>query len=228
MIKSPVNVFFVSILAGTVEGPLELDLGGQLKSLEYFYRKFEEYLEKCERDPYYVKIENVMISVECTIESKYQLSLNSKWLKEPLAKAILNIPVDKYNMIKIGENKMSYQELSSKGIVNLYPATETNENKNMNEIEENFRCYTKLDCLKNEDIKNKKYMNFVFLNAPRASWDVFSFLNYESSETGTFCVVQQIKYTNIETLETMILDQDSFNDEYEKVSKAIKDVPINN
>ncbi|GBC07212.1 hypothetical protein RclHR1_07310004 [Rhizophagus clarus] len=63
-------------------------------------------------------------------------------------------------------------------------------------------------------------MNFVFLNAPGAPWDVFSFHNYESSETGIFCVAQQIKYTNVETLETMIIDQDSFNDEYEK------DVPI--
>ncbi|GBC01453.1 hypothetical protein RclHR1_00420015 [Rhizophagus clarus] len=106
-----------------------------------------------------------------------------------------------------------------------YPATETNENKNMNGMEESFRCYTKLDCLKNEDIKNEKYMDFVFLNAPGAPWDVFNFLNYESSETGIFCVARQIKYTNIET---MIIDQDSFNDEYERVSKAIKDVPIDN
>ncbi|GES91183.1 hypothetical protein GLOIN_2v1592612 [Rhizophagus clarus] len=271
------------------------DLGGHVKSLEYFYRKFEEYLEQCERNPYQVKIEDVIISVKCTIESKYQLSLNSKWLKEPLTKAILGIPVDKYDVIKIGENEMSYQELSSKGVVNLfdyyepmywqnfedfnakfwalrlslfrllgykkiklgellngakfsrgfpeeaeivlpedtklcklrhgYPATETNENKNMNGMEESFRCYTKLDCLKNEDIKNEKYMDFVFLNAPGAPWDVFNFLNYESSETGIFCVARQIKYTNIET---MIIDQDSFNDEYERVSKAIKDVPIDN
>ncbi|GES78968.1 hypothetical protein GLOIN_2v583658 [Rhizophagus clarus] len=107
-----------------------------------------------------------------------------------------------------------------------YSATEANENKNMNKMEESFCCYTKLDCLKNEDIKNEKYMNFVFLNALGAPWDVFSFLNYESSETGIFCVTQQIKYTNVGTLETRTIDQDSFNDEYEKVSKTIKDIPV--
>ncbi|GBB85978.1 hypothetical protein RclHR1_12400006 [Rhizophagus clarus] len=101
-----------------------------------------------------------------------------------------------------------------------YSATEANENKNMNKMEESFCCYTKLDCLKNEDIKNEKYMNFVFLNALGAPWDVFSFLNYESSETGIFCVTQQIKYTNVGTLETRTIDQDSFNDEYEK------DIPV--
>ncbi|CAG8574422.1 7739_t:CDS:2 [Funneliformis caledonium] len=110
-----------------------------------------------------------------------------------------------------------------------YPATKTNENKNMNEMEESSRCYTKLDFLRNEDVKNEKYMDFVFLNAPGAPWDVFGFhryVNYESSENGIFCIAQQIKYTNIEALEAMIIDQNSFNDEYEKVSESIKDVPI--
>lgn len=101
-----------------------------------------------------------------------------------------------------------------------YLATKTNENKNMNEMEESPRCYTKLDCLKNEDIKNEKYMNFVFLNASGAPFDVFGFLKYikvESSETGIFLIAQQIKYAEIESLEPMIIDQCSFNDEYKKV-----------
>ncbi|GBB92697.1 hypothetical protein RclHR1_20430004 [Rhizophagus clarus] len=373
MCNSPENIFFIPILAGTIEGPLEQyitgsmhqplplplrlldgrdaigigkamnwfddkyvslhpyfrigidDIGGHVKTLEYFYRKFSEDLVQCEGDPYQVKVEEVMMVVKCAIDYKYRLSFNSRWLDVPLIKAILDLPVDKYEKIKFGDNgEISYQDLSSMGILNIeekttgcyirlpylwasvlvkrskhsgmtywrsmfdyddpiywqnfedfnakfwalrlslfrllgykkiklrellkgakfsrgfpeeaeiilpediklcklrhrYPATEANENKNMNEMEESFRCYTKLDCLKNEDIKNEKYMNFVFLNAPGAPWDVFSFLNYESSETGIFCVAQQIKYTNVETLETRTIDQDSFNDEYEK------DVPV--
>ena len=87
----------------------------------------------------------------------------------------------------------------------------------------NWHYYTSLDCLKNEDVEDGKHMECVFLNAPGAHWDVFGFLkyliNYESSKkkTGIFCVTQQTKYTNIGALEPMMIDQDSFNDEYDKV-----------
>ena len=101
-----------------------------------------------------------------------------------------------------------------------YLVTKTNENKNVNEMEESPRGYIKLNVLRHEDVENEKYMNFVFLNASGAPWDVFGFLkyvNYKSSENGIFCVAQQVKYTDIEVDKPMIINQDLFNKEYNKV-----------
>ena len=85
----------------------------------------------------------------------------------------------------------------------------------MNEMEESLRVYTSLDCLRDEDVE--KCMDYVFLNAPGAPWDVFGFLKYINNESsGILCVAQQIKYTNIGVLEPMIIDQDSFDDEYKR------------
>src|SRR5947209_20622586 len=90
---------------------------------------------------------------------------------------------DMYNYFLANCNIEAIPKLKCKS---YYLITETNENKNMNEMEESLRCYTKLDCLRNEDVKNEKYMDCVFLNAPGAPWDVFGFLkcnNYKSFET---------------------------------------------
>ncbi|GBB85977.1 hypothetical protein RclHR1_12400005 [Rhizophagus clarus] len=85
------------------------DIGGHVKTLEYFYRKFSEDLEQCEGDPYQVKVEEVMMIIKCAIDYKYRLSFNSRWLDVPLIKAILDLPVDKYEKIKFGDNgEISY------------------------------------------------------------------------------------------------------------------------
>jgi hypothetical protein len=136
MCNPPRKIFFIPILAGTIEGPLEKyisnsmhqplplplrllkekdsieigkslnlfndtyvsrhpyfrigisDIGGHVKTLEYFYHKFSEDLKQYKGNPYNVKTEDIMIHVKCAIDSRYQLSLNSKWLNVPLAKAI--------------------------------------------------------------------------------------------------------------------------------------------
>ncbi|CAG8574400.1 14595_t:CDS:2, partial [Funneliformis mosseae] len=155
-----------------------------------------------------VKLSDVMLTVKHIIRDDYNLATYSRWLTKVIAKAILG-----YKKIKLEEllNSANFSYGFSKEAEIILPkdiklcklqywylVTKTNKNKNMNEIGESLHCYTKLDFLKNEDIKNEKYMDF------------------------------QIKYTNIEILEAMIIDQDSFNDKYEKISESIKDVPIDN
>uniref|UniRef100_U9UIF4 Crinkler family protein n=1 Tax=Rhizophagus irregularis (strain DAOM 181602 / DAOM 197198 / MUCL 43194) TaxID=747089 RepID=U9UIF4_RHIID len=58
---------------------------------------------------------------------KYSLELNSHWLTIPLAKAILGFPVKKMDTIMLNKISMSYQELSSMGVVNLVPTEERGE-----------------------------------------------------------------------------------------------------
>jgi hypothetical protein len=191
MCGSPANIYFIPILAGTIEGPLNDyissssheplplplhllndddairigmkmklfddeyvrlhpyfrisigDIGGHVRTLEYYYEFFskqseterikleteekmteEEKLKTAVRN---VNIEKIMESVKHRIINKYHLELNSKWLTIPLAKAILGFPVKKYEEIVLNEREMTYQELSSMGVVNLIQMEQTTD-----------------------------------------------------------------------------------------------------
>ncbi|CAG8456870.1 1628_t:CDS:2 [Paraglomus occultum] len=166
MCRAPADIFFIPILAGTIEGPIEeyitgsmhqplhlplhlleehhaikigkamnlfnddyvtyslyfqhsiSDHGGHVKALEYFYDFFSQELRKCQ-DPDKVKIEKVMERVKDSIQEKYCFDSFSN-LTEPLIKAILGLPVNKHDKTTLDdESKISYQKLSSRGIVNL-------------------------------------------------------------------------------------------------------------
>ena len=182
------NIFFIPILAGTIEGPLNeyisssmheplplplrllnnedairigikknlfddeyvklhpyfrigiSDLGGHVRTLEYFYEffsnKFEtEYMNlktkimtedaKLKTAVYNVNIKEIMKSVKVMIINKYNLELNSRWLTIPLAKSILGLPVQKKDVITVNKDSITYEELSSMGVVNLVPMERT-------------------------------------------------------------------------------------------------------
>ncbi|CAB4430509.1 unnamed protein product [Rhizophagus irregularis] len=101
-----------------------------------------------------------------------------------------------------------------------YPVTETNKDKKVNEMRESFRCYTVLDLLNNQDIE--KYMDCVFLNAKGAPWDVFSLLRYHN-DSKVLWVTEQVKISETEALEPMIITQKIFDEEHTKVSDAINE-----
>src|SRR5206468_2313992 len=62
-------------------------------------------------------------SVKEFIRNNHYITSRSKWLKEPLAKAILGLPVNKYDEITVANQSITYQELSSFGILNLVQQT---------------------------------------------------------------------------------------------------------
>ena len=189
MCGSPANIFFIPILAGTVEGPLNdyisgsmheplplplrllndedairigmkmnlfdneyvklhpffrlsiSDIGGHVRTLEYYYRAFSKQLytelkepetqmmtkeEKLKTAVYNVNIGRVMESVKEKIIKKYKLELDSCWLTVPFAKAILGFPVQKKDVITADNKSLTYVELSSMGLVNLVPMEQTN------------------------------------------------------------------------------------------------------
>ncbi|CAB5395692.1 unnamed protein product [Rhizophagus irregularis] len=193
MCASHENIYFIPILAGTIEGPLNSyisgsmheplhlplrllndddaikigmkmklfddeyvrldpyfrlsisDVGGHVRTLEYYYEYFSG---QCEKDikrikqeteemmseeeilktaVYNVKISGIMTLIIERIGQKYLQQLNSRWLTIPLANAILGFPVQKNDAITLKKSSMTYQELSSMGIVNLVPTKQTNE-----------------------------------------------------------------------------------------------------
>ncbi|GES92452.1 hypothetical protein GLOIN_2v583658 [Rhizophagus clarus] len=170
------NIFFIPIMAGTIEGPLEEyitesrykqlrlplylldrnhateigktmglidekygklhpyfqvsigDVGGHVRTLEYFYEFFEREMETKDpdkKDPYKVEINHIMHQVEAKISYEYGLGSYSRWLTEVLAKAILNLPVNKDDKIKFNGKSTSYRDLSSMGLINLVLADTT-------------------------------------------------------------------------------------------------------
>ncbi|RHZ82216.1 hypothetical protein Glove_110g19 [Diversispora epigaea] len=164
------DIFFIPILAGTIEGPLEEyitesrykqlrlplyllnmdhaieigkamglidekyvklhpyfrvsigDIGGHVRTLEYFYDYFQREIETKDpdnKDPYKVKINHIMHRVESKISDEYGLGPYSRWLTEVLAKAVLNLSVDKEDKINFNDKLTSYRDLSSMGLINL-------------------------------------------------------------------------------------------------------------
>ena len=97
----------------------------------------------------------------------------------------------------------------------MFLVTETNKDKKVNEMRESFRCYAILDLLNNQDIE--KYMDCVFLNAKGAPWDVFSFLRYHN-DSKVLWVTEQVKISETEALEPMIITQKIFDEEHTKVT----------
>ncbi|GBB94196.1 hypothetical protein RclHR1_02310002 [Rhizophagus clarus] len=72
----------------------------------------------------------------------------------------------------------------------------------------------------------EKYINSVFINGPGAMFDVFSIhqLNNLNNINKTLFVVQQIKKTNPQAKNPMIINNDRFNLEFNKVSEAMKNI----
>ncbi|CAI2194015.1 16582_t:CDS:2, partial [Funneliformis geosporum] len=156
MCGPPANIFFIPILAGMIERllndyisgsmhePLSLPLRllNDLMQSELFFSEQSETETECikleteEMMPeeeilktavYNVNIEKIIESVKHRIVNKYHLELDSKWLTIPLAKAILGFLVKKEDAIMLNERSMTYQELSSMGIVNLILIEQTRE-----------------------------------------------------------------------------------------------------
>ncbi|CAG8500202.1 16689_t:CDS:2 [Funneliformis caledonium] len=169
MCGPPSNIFFIPILSGTIEGPLNDyisgsmhqplllplylledddaiaigkamklfddqyvkchpyfrmsigDIGGHAKTLEFFYQIFKEQSNQKDGHINKIKMVNVMGDVKSAVKRKYHLDSRSEWMTELLAKAILGLPVNKKDTIKVGDEFKSYQDLSSMGILNLVP-----------------------------------------------------------------------------------------------------------
>ncbi|PKY53156.1 hypothetical protein RhiirA4_498387 [Rhizophagus irregularis] len=118
------------------------DIGGHVRTLEYYYEYFAQKFaaehkklktekmskeEKTETAVHNMNIKKIMEFVKQRIIDKYSLELNSHWLTIPLAKAILGFPVKKMDTIMLNKISMSYQELSSMGVVNLVLTEERGE-----------------------------------------------------------------------------------------------------
>src|SRR3954452_18392440 len=143
MCEPSLNIFFIPILAGTIEGPLNDyvsgsmhqplplplhlledddaiaigkamklfddqyvkchpyfrmsigDIGVHAKTLEFFYQIFNEQSNQKDGLINKIKMVSVMDDVKSAVKSKYNLDLRSEWMIEPLAKAILDLPVNK-------------------------------------------------------------------------------------------------------------------------------------
>ncbi|CAG8477593.1 5162_t:CDS:2 [Paraglomus brasilianum] len=133
---SPPNIFLIPILAGTIEGPLEhyitesmhkslrlplpllenkdaIKIGKAIK-LDENYAHLNEYYQLCIGD-----IGEIMNAIKIQLLDDYKLTHYSNWLTKTLAKAILGLPVLKTDSINVGKEFTTYEELSSRGILNL-------------------------------------------------------------------------------------------------------------
>jgi len=84
--------------------------------------------------------------------------------------------------------------------------------------------YIQID-LKNEDVN---HVDKVFLNAAGAPWDAFSFLYYVDEDIAhkILGMIMRAKKTDPEAINPMVIDQKLFDVEYNKVTNAIKKVPV--
>lgn len=170
MCSSPAGIFFVPILAGTIEGPLEQftmgsmhkllrlplplldqddsikiskvikldgktlndyirfnpyfqvcigDTGGHVRTLEYFYNELAIKLRENQNNLYQIEVATIMGIISVKISDDYALQSYSMWLTEALAKCILGIEVQNIHTISGVNGPMTYQDLSSRGILNL-------------------------------------------------------------------------------------------------------------
>ncbi|CAG8680017.1 6836_t:CDS:2 [Funneliformis caledonium] len=135
--NSKKNLLYVPILAGTIQGPLEkfiqestydlLRLPFRLLSDEEVekitsYMKEDQELAGCIN---HNKTFQRFISdiggqlVNHRLKKKYPFKEFATIMKPVVAYAILNIPVDEDDEFEIGNDKISYIDLASKGIINL-------------------------------------------------------------------------------------------------------------
>ncbi|RUS14604.1 hypothetical protein BC937DRAFT_93571, partial [Endogone sp. FLAS-F59071] len=170
MCLSPKDIFFVPILAGTIEGSLEQyimgsmhkalhlplplldqddsmkiskvikldrktlndyilsnhyfqvcigDIGGHVRTLEYFYEEVAKKLYEKKNNPDQIEIAVIMEIIRAKISDDYNLQLYSDWLTPALAKCILGIEVRNMDTISCVNETMTYQDVSSRGILNL-------------------------------------------------------------------------------------------------------------
>ncbi|CAI2165085.1 14068_t:CDS:2 [Funneliformis geosporum] len=87
----------------------------------------------------------------------------------------------------------------------------------MERVNEN---YTKIDYPYSDISKN---ISYTFCNTNGADWDIFRFLRIVNDKF--LCIAQQMKITSVDTNKPMIINQDLFNNEHTKVTKAMKCVP---
>ncbi|CAG8509730.1 3294_t:CDS:2 [Funneliformis caledonium] len=92
------------------------DIGGQVRALEIFYK---ELLNAIKMNTHKIDYKFVFQLVNYRLMKKYPFDGFATIMKPVVAHAILNIPVDETDKFKIGNDKFSYVDLSSKGIINL-------------------------------------------------------------------------------------------------------------
>ncbi|CAB4396554.1 unnamed protein product [Rhizophagus irregularis] len=97
------------------------DLGGHVKALEYFYNLLLNLIKKDTHTVNYVFLMNL---VKFELEEKYPFRDYAKIMEQVVARAILNIPVNKGDPVNKIRNDdkitiYSYVDLSSKGIISL-------------------------------------------------------------------------------------------------------------
>ncbi|CAB4440964.1 unnamed protein product [Rhizophagus irregularis] len=149
MCHSPAKIFFIPILAGTIEGAISKYIIGSMheqillplrllndddainidqKNQKDKMKEIETDEEKLKSSLYSVNIGKVMEHVKHRIVNKYQLDNFSNSLSVPLAKAILGLPVGKMDAVKKENVKvedhelgkfLTYRDLVSMGFVNL-------------------------------------------------------------------------------------------------------------
>ncbi|CAI2192217.1 5893_t:CDS:2 [Funneliformis geosporum] len=92
------------------------DIGGQVRALEIFYN---ELLCVIKMNTHVIDYKFVFQLVNYRLMKKYPFDDFVTIMKPVVAHAILNIPVDETDKFEIGNDKFSYVDLSSKGIINL-------------------------------------------------------------------------------------------------------------
>ncbi|CAI2180355.1 897_t:CDS:2, partial [Funneliformis geosporum] len=92
------------------------DIGGQVRALEIFYK---ELLSAIKMNTHNIDYKFVFQLVNYRLMKKYPFDDFATIMKPVVAHAILNIPVDETDKFEIGNDKFSYVDLSSKGIINL-------------------------------------------------------------------------------------------------------------
>ncbi|CAG8504148.1 5615_t:CDS:2 [Funneliformis mosseae] len=92
------------------------DIGGQVRALEIFYK---ELLCAIKMNTPVIDYKFVFQLVNHRLKKKYPFKEFATIMKPVVAYAILNIPVDEDDEFEIGNDKISYIDLASKGIINL-------------------------------------------------------------------------------------------------------------
>ncbi|RGB40665.1 hypothetical protein C1646_752991 [Rhizophagus diaphanus] len=101
------------------------------------------------------------------------------------------------------------------------------ENDNDDDVNDDDKM--DVDNMKGVDYKDYLYSNIsknishTFLNVDGAVWNVFRILKITY---GFLCIAKQVKLTNVDANELMIINQALSNNEHTKITEAMKNVPV--
>jgi hypothetical protein len=111
------------------------DVGGMARGVEVFFQHFFSEVDQVKTLPEddakltkvleYINIMDVMKTVEGSLKARYPFGKHVIYATSVLTNAILDIPISIDDVIRVGDNSISYKSLRSAGILNLEPHKET-------------------------------------------------------------------------------------------------------